>query len=97
MIASVIENRRKLGWNIQLPALGIGAKNAMLNYVHRFDSEVRKSKDDDGSYIYALCLSDLKTNAAYSPYSLRVCEKSMISNYSVYYTATATNIVRVNY
>ena len=97
VIHFILRQRKKLGWNLKLPLLGSGAKEAMQRYNDRIDTEITKTVDDDGTYVYGMCKSDIILNILYSPYNLQVVESSDVKNASVYYTVSATYVTRVSY
>lgn len=97
-IRFVLSKRTSLGWNTRLPLLGNGARQAMYEYQDRLDDEMHSTLNDDGQFVYSVCLSDQVTNILYSPYDLRTVEPHEIKSglYPVYYTATATFVTRVD-
>lgn len=66
----------------------------MKSYIDR-DQPEKLTKDDNGQFVYAVCLSDIRSNILYSPYELRMVELNDLKHYNVYYTASATSVTRV--
>jgi hypothetical protein len=91
----MLNRRMSLNWNIRLPVYGGGASRAMRLYKDREDDEFRKTTDDDGQFVYCRCLSDLIENIIYEPYELRIVRKYDIERVPIYYTISATNVMRV--
>lgn len=68
---------------------------AMSEYQDRIDNEFHKSIDDDGKFVYCLSRSDLKDNILYSPYDLVIVSAKKAKSSEIYFTVSATNVVRV--
>ena len=79
-----------------MPIYGYGSIKAMTNYQDRIDSEIVKTKDDDGQFIYCISISDIKENMLYSPYDLIKRPPEDMEHYDVYYMVTATNLTRID-
>jgi hypothetical protein len=75
---------------------GEGAKQAINDYVDRIDTETKKTLDDDGEYVLAVCLSDIIQNIVYSPYTLRKIAFKDVENFNVYYIITASCVTRID-
>lgn len=80
-----------------MPLHGAGSKNAIDNYVDRYDTETYKTLDDDGNYVLAVCLSDLKKNVPYSPYSLKIISTEESKYFNSYFMFTASCVTKVKY
>jgi hypothetical protein len=93
----VKRKRKNMHWNTQLPAIGSGARAAMSTYADKPTNDLNSVLEDDGQYVYCLCLSDIKLNILYEPYNLRIVSVSEIKNAAVYFTVTATNVARVSF
>jgi len=74
---------------------GCGAMQAMREYQDRIDDEFHKSTDDDGKFLYCLSRSDIKDNILYSPYDLVVVSAKKAKTSKIYFTVSATSVVRV--
>ncbi len=74
---------------------GNGAKEAMENYVDRDESNFKVAQADSGQFKYCLCLSHIIDNILYEPYELRIISGEIAKSYEVYYTVSATSVIRV--
>lgn len=90
-----MRQRKKFGWNTKLPIHGEGAKQALIDYVDRVDTEMKKTLDDNGEYVIGVCLSDIINNIVYSPYNLKLIKYEQVENFDVYYIITASCVTRV--
>lgn len=78
-----------------MPIHGEGANQALTNYVDRVDTEMKKTLNDNGEYVIAVCLSDIINNIVYSPYNLKIIQYEQVENFNVYYVITASCVTRV--